>query len=279
MFELREVNFHYQSHNKAIANLSLVINPGEFLAVAGRNGSGKTTLTKLLMALKKPHSGEILFQGTSIHKCTPADMARHIGYVFQNPDRQIFRDTVEAEVAYGPEQLGYTPQQIQDYVRQALSVTGLTALSKAYPAALSRGQKQRLAIASALSMQPSLLILDEPTSGQDSQERQELLELLSALHAQGKTIVLITHDMDILAAYAQRVIVMQHGNKVFDGPTAALFADARLREWGLSEPAALQISQALAPSGIRPTFGVEDLITQLIPRLRRNSNATTGSTD
>lgn len=270
MLELQSVDFGYKAQNKAIRDVSLVIRPGEFLAVAGRNGSGKTTLTKLLMALKKPVSGKILFQGKSIHQCTPADMARHIGYVFQNPDRQIFRNTVSAEVSYGPEQLGYAPHQIETYVREALSVTGLSGLAGAYPAALSRGQKQRLAIASALSMQPGIIILDEPTSGQDAQERRQLLDLLGQLHAQGKTIVLITHDMDILAAYAQRVIVMAQGSKVFDGTTNELFRDTRLSQWGLSQPAALTISQSLAPFDIAPSFTVSQLIHQLAPRLRRD---------
>lgn len=270
MFELHAVDFGYKDQTRAIRNVSLVIRPGEFLTVAGRNGSGKTTLTRLLMALKKPVSGEILFQGKNTQQCTPADMARHIGYVFQHPDRQIFRDTVRSEVGYGPEQLGYTPQQIEAYVGDALKVTGLTGLAAAHPATLSRGQKQRLAIASALSMQPGMVILDEPTSGQDAQERSRLLELLGRLHSQGKTIVLITHDMDILAAYARRVIVMAGGSKVFDGTTAELFADDRLQQWGLSQPAALTISQALSGFGIAPTFTVSQLIDQLGPRLGRN---------
>lgn len=277
MLELQSVDFGYKAQTKAISNVSLVINPGEFLAIAGRNGSGKTTLTRLLMALKKPTAGDILLQGQSIKKFSPADMARHIGYVFQNPDRQIFRDTVQAEVSYGPEQLGYTPEHIQQYVQEALAVTGLTELAATYPSILSRGQKQRLAIASALAMQPAMLILDEPTSGQDAQECQQLLILLAKLHQQGKTIVLITHDMEILARYAERVIVMDHGHKVFDGLAAALFQDDRLTQWGLSAPVAHKISRALAGLSIKQTCTIQPLISQLSQRLRRDDHANASS--
>ncbi|GBG55344.1 cobalt ABC transporter ATP-binding protein [Sporomusaceae bacterium FL31] len=277
MLELQSVDFGYKAQTKAISNVSLVINPGEFLAIAGRNGSGKTTLTRLLMALKKPTAGDILLQGQSIKKFSPADMARHIGYVFQNPDRQIFRDTVQAEVSYGPEQLGYTPEHIQQYVQEALAVTGLTELAATYPSILSRGQKQRLAIASALAMQPAMLILDEPTSGQDAQECQQLLILLAKLHQQGKTIVLITHDMEILARYAERVIVMDHGHKVFDGLAAALFQDDRLTQWGLSAPVAHKISRALASLSIKQTCTIQPLISQLSQRLRRDDHANASS--
>lgn len=273
MLELQSVDFGYKAQTKAISNVSLVINSGEFLAIAGRNGSGKTTLTRLMMALKKPTAGEILLQGQSAKNLSPADMARHIGYVFQNPDRQIFRDTVQTEVSYGPEQLGYSPEHIQNYVRDALAVTGLTELAASYPSTLSRGQKQRLAIASALAMQPSMLILDEPTSGQDAQECQLLLTLLTKLHQQGKTIVLITHDMELLARYAERVIVMAHGCKVFDGSPSALFQEDSLTQWGLSAPVAYKISHALGSMGIEQTCTLQPLIIQLNQRLRRDTHA------
>jgi energy-coupling factor transport system ATP-binding protein len=269
MLECCSVDFSYKAQTQAIQQVSLTIHAGEFLAIAGRNGSGKTTLTRLLMALRKPTSGDILLHGTSTKPYSPADMAHHIGYVFQNPDRQIFRDTVFSEVSYGPEQLGYSPEQIQAYTQEALAVTGLSALAGAYPSTLSRGQKQRLAIASALAMQPALLILDEPTSGQDAQECQKLLALLNKLHAQGKTILLITHDMEILAHHAQRVIVMDHGRKGFDGSPAELFQHEDLAAWGLSAPSAFTISRSVAAFGIRQTCLMEPLIRELSQKLRR----------
>ncbi len=147
MIELKNIYFGYKGKNTVIHDVSLTINAGDFIAVAGRNGSGKTTLTRLIMALLKPSAGEILFQNSIIANVTPAKMAHHIGYVFQNPDRQIFHDTVADETAYGPKQLGYKPEEIKTFVKEALAVTGLSELADAYPLSLSKGQKQRLTIA------------------------------------------------------------------------------------------------------------------------------------
>lgn len=280
MLELKNVHFGYKSQLSVISNVSLNINPGEFLAVVGRNGSGKTTLTRLIMALKKPTSGEIFFDGQSTKKSSPADMARHIGYVFQNSDRQFFRDTVAQEVAYGPEQLGYSATQITDFAKEALSATGLSHLADAYPQALSKGQKQRLAIASALAMRPKLLILDEPTSGQDAQEQQQLMRLLVQLNNDGMAILLITHDMDLVAAYPQRAIVMDNGTKAFDGKISALFASAsQLANWGLTEPAALTISREIVSLGISQTSSVEELSHHLIKLIGRTTHADIGTTN
>ncbi|MDD4600743.1 Energy-coupling factor transporter ATP-binding protein EcfA2 [bioreactor metagenome] len=274
MLELKNISFAYKAQSPVINNVSLTIATGEFLAIAGRNGSGKTTLTRLIMALKKPTSGEITLDGKTTKKSGPADMARSIGYVFQNPDRQIFHDTVIAEVAYGPEQLGYSPDKVTEMVNQALTATGLTELASAYPATLSRGQKQRLAIASALAMEPKMLILDEPTSGQDNIERNQLMKLLADLNKQGLAILLITHDMELLAAYATRVIVMDHGTNAYDGTPATLFKNtAQLKKWGLTEPTAMNISQNLEDLGIVPTTSITDLSNHLIDMMGRSTHA------
>jgi len=271
MLELRNVNFAYKNQSHVIHDVSLTVNAGDFLAILGRNGSGKTTLTRLIMSLIKPISGDILFKGTIIPNCTPAKMAHYIGYVFQNPDRQIFHDTVVEEASYGPTQLGYTPEQTTTFVNEALAVTGLTHLAGAYPLSLSKGEKQRLTIASALAMQPTMLILDEPTSGQDARQRDQLLQLLLKLNQQGTTIVLVTHDMDLLSACAQRAIVMAKGHKAFDGTIAELFQDTlQLNNWGLVEPAALKISRQLAAFGVKQTASINDLSLDLAAILRRD---------
>lgn len=274
MLELKNVYFSYKAQSPVIHDVSLTVNPGEFLAIVGRNGSGKTTLTRLMMTLKKPTQGDIFFQGNSLENTTPAKMAHHIGYVFQNPDRQIFHDTVVEEVAYGPKQIGCTSEQIQIYVKEALDVTGLSQLAASYPLALSKGQKQRLTIASALAMQPKILILDEPTSGQDARERAQLLQLLLKLHQQGTTILLVTHDMELLSACAQRAIVMAKGHKVFDGTVEELFHDTRqLTDWGLIEPTALKISRQLASIQVSQTPSMTQLAHTIVNLLRRNEHA------
>lgn len=271
MLELRKISFAYKSKDPVIHDVSLTINAGEFIAIVGRNGSGKTTLTRLIMSLLKPIAGDILLQGSVMQNPTPAKMAHHIGYVFQNPDRQIFHDTVTEETAYGPKQLGYTPDEVNKFVTEALTITGLSELASTYPLSLSKGQKQRLTIASALAMQPKILILDEPTSGQDARERSELLQLLLTLNAQGMTILLVTHDMELLSACAQRAIVMAKGHKAFDGSTTQLFEDTtRLASWGLIEPAALTISRQLADLGVKQTASIKELSHELITRLGRN---------
>lgn len=274
MLELRNVTFAYKTKAPVIHDLSLTIHSGDFIGIVGRNGSGKTTLTRLMMSLVKPTAGDILLEGSILQNPTPAKMAHHIGYVFQNPDRQIFHDTVAEETAYGPKQLGYSPEEIKSFVKEALAVTGLSELSSAYPLSLTKGQKQRLAIASSLAMQPNMLILDEPTSGQDARERDELLKLLLTLNAQGKTILLVTHDMELLSACAQRAIVMNKGHKAFDGSVSQLFEDTlQLENWGLIQPAALTISRQLAGLGLEQTTSIAELSQNLATLLGRNDYA------
>jgi energy-coupling factor transport system ATP-binding protein len=273
MLELQNVSFSYKAQSPAIQDVSLTVNSGEFLAIVGRNGSGKTTLTRLMMTLKKPTKGDLFFQGNSMQHSTPAKMAHHIGYVFQNPDRQIFHDTVAEEVAYGAKQIGFTPKQIETFVNEALAVTGLSQLADTYPLSLSKGQKQRLTIASALAMQPKILILDEPTSGQDARERDQLLQLLLKLNQQGTTILLVTHDMEFLSSCAQRAIVMAKGHKVFDGTVSELFHDTcQLTQWGLIEPVALKISRQLASCRVPQTAFITQLGHTIVNLLGRNEH-------
>jgi len=269
VLEMTGISYHYQPGKPAVDNVSLRIQAGEFVAIAGRNGSGKTTLTRLIMSLIKPASGQIILNGVNTSKQSPGDIARHVGYVFQNPDSQIFRDTVASETAYGPEQLGFTTPEIASAVAEALEQTGLTALADAYPRGLSRGQKQRVTIASALAMKPDILILDEPTSGQDAKEKENLLRILTELNEQGKTIILVTHDMDILARYARRAVVMASGAKVFDGTVAELFAQGNdVQKWGLREPAIMNISRKLSKVGVLPALTATELSQQISERLQ-----------
>lgn len=273
MLKINNVSFAYTPGKPVVNKVSLQVAAGEFIAIAGRNGSGKTTLTRLLMTLIKPTSGEITIDGAAANKFTPADMARNIGYVFQNPDRQLFQDTVAAEVAYGPEQLGFPPDKLAAAVQNALDVTGLSDLAQAYPRLLSKGQKQKVAIASALAMQPRLLILDEPTSGQDAAERDNLLQLLAKLNGQGMAIVIVTHDMELLTRYAKRVVVMAQGQIVYDGGVTELFDETDVEKWGLRRPTAVKLSQALTEYGVKPTTALPDLYHDLSKLLRGGEHA------
>ncbi|MBP2656423.1 MAG: Fe(3+)-transporting ATPase [Firmicutes bacterium] len=262
MLEFNNVSFSYHKNCPVVSDLSLTVNPGEYIAVVGRNGSGKTTLTRLIMSLVKPVKGTILFDGETTKKYAPADMARHIGYVFQNPSRQMFHDTAIEEVAFGPLQIGISKDDAIKQAKEALAKVGLNGYETAYPSGLSKGQKQRLAVASALSMAPRLLILDEPTSGQDQQDKALFLTLLDHLHQKGLAIILITHDMNILAEKVARTIVMCDGTKVYDGSTANLFQFHDVEKWGLKKPTAVTISHKLSPYGVSFSPTVDGLIAE-----------------
>lgn len=251
MLEIEDVSYCYKAGQYVVNNVSLKVADGEFVAVAGRNGSGKTTLTRLVMGLMKPAAGRIVIDGRDTAGYPTAAIARQVGYVFQNPDRQIFRDTVAEEVAYGPEQLGLGAEAVRAAVAEAMAATGLADLAAFYPRSLSKGQRQRLAIASALALNPRLLILDEPTSGQDARAKAQIMALLEALNAKGTAIILVTHDMELLARHTRRAIVMAAGRVVYDGGVRELFADgADVDGWGLRAPAAARVARGLRPFGV-----------------------------
>lgn len=247
MLEAKDVNFAYLRGQPVIKDMQCRIEDGEFVALLGHNGSGKTTLSRLFMALCHPRSGQILVDGEDIIKQEPADLADKIGYVFQNPDLQILEDTVYDEVAYGPKAKKLTEATIKQQVEAALEAMGLMELREEYPRLLSFGQKRRLGVAAALALNPRTLILDEITNGQDSIEKVRIMEYLKAINEErGITIILISHDMDIVRRYAKRAIVLHEGCKVYDGSPKELFNGQQpLATWGLSCPVVASLGQAL----------------------------------
>ena len=279
MLDIQQVSFAYPGHAPALKEVSLTVAAGDFIGLAGRNGSGKTTLTRIMVGLAKPVSGQVLLDGQNTIQCGPAVMARAIGYVFQNPDRQIFRDTVAQEVAFGPEQMGWSDSERAEAVAAALKMTGLESVAAAYPRGLTRSFRQRIAIASALALKPRLLILDEPTSGQDAEEKAQLMSLLDELNQQGIGIILVTHDMELLLAHSRRAVVLHQGGKVFDGLTEELFAAAtaaKVAEWGLRVPDAAAVAGKLEkPLGAVRT--VEELADRIEGRLRGDEREKPGA--
>ena len=279
MLDIQQVSFAYPGHAPALKDVSLTVAAGDFIGLAGRNGSGKTTLTRIMVGLAKPVSGQVLLDGQNTIQCGPAVMARAIGYVFQNPDRQIFRDTVAQEVAFGPEQMDWSDNERMQAVADALRMTGLESVAAAYPRGLTRSFRQRIAIASALALKPRLLILDEPTSGQDAEEKAQLMSLLDELNQQGIGIILVTHDMELLLAHTRRAVVLHQGEKVFDGQTEELFADdaaAKVAEWGLRVPDAAAVAGKLEkPLGAVRT--VEELADRIEGQLRGDEREKSGA--
>lgn len=261
-----QVNFSYPGGIQALKEVSFTIQKGDFVALVGRNGSGKTTILQNIMNLQEPDKGEILIGTESARGKGPAWVAQTVGYVFQHPERQMFLPTVLEEVAYGPRQQGLSKEEAQEKARKSLERVKISHLMEEYPKALSRGEIQRVAIAIVLALEPELIILDEPTSGQDGAATEGLRKLLKELHEGGTSILLVTHDMELLAESAPRSIVMARGEKVFDGMTQELFEHPDCQKWGLELPVWLDIARNIPELPQILAAHPEELIQELTLR-------------
>ncbi len=236
VLELSNVSAHYQPGVPALSRVSVSFQAGEFVAILGRNGSGKSTLAKLCNGLLLPSEGRVLVLGNDTQHA--GGLSSFVGYVFQNPDHQIFAETVRKEVAFGAENAGCSPADCDARVAEALQAVGLTEAEERDPFSLTKGERQRVAVASILAAKPRILIVDEPTTGLDAEESARMMNMMAALHRQGHTIIVITHDMGIVADYATRCVLMRHGAVVADGPTRELFSNPELlRSAALALPA------------------------------------------
>lgn len=237
LLEARALDYHYPGGQHAVRQATLTIRQGEIVAILGGNGSGKTTLCKLLCGLLPPDEGEIAFCGAPVHGHELARMARHVGYVFQNPDQQLFATTVREEVEFGPRNFGVPAEALPARVAQALAAVQLQGQEERNPFVMARGERQRVAVASILSAAPEILILDEPTTGLDYPQQREMMAMLLALRRAGHTIILVTHTMWLAAQYADRGILMAAGEIIADAPMREIFADPdRLARAGLRPP-------------------------------------------
>ncbi|HBF40047.1 MAG TPA: energy-coupling factor ABC transporter ATP-binding protein [Firmicutes bacterium] len=228
MIQVTDVSFQYPNGFTILEHISFQINRGEFVALIGQNGAGKTTLLKQFNGLLKPTSGNILIDQVNTKDSSTGELARKVGYLFQNPDHQIFLPTVEKEIGFGPANLHLSKDEVKERVREAAAEVGLTQYLNENPLFLSKGQRQRVAFASLLSMQPEVMVLDEPTTGQDYQEGIEIMEMVKELHQKGHTIVFVTHDMELVAEYAQRVIVLSEGRILIDDVCRKVFYQPEL---------------------------------------------------
>ena len=222
IFTIKDLGFHYIPGAPIIENLtlSLDIRP---TAVIGQNGAGKTTLVKLLKGLLKPRAGTVLLEGEDISGRTVAQLAKKVGYVFQNPDDQIFKNQVLEEVMVGPLNIGMTRKEGEQRAREALEMVGLLHAEKENPYDLDLSERKMVAIASVVAMDPKVLILDEPTIAQDARGREVLGQLIRTMTERGKFVLAILHDMDFVARYFKRVIVMAGGKVISDGPGEKIF--------------------------------------------------------
>ncbi|HEC22018.1 MAG TPA: ATP-binding cassette domain-containing protein [Chloroflexi bacterium] len=236
------------------------------MALIGQNGSGKTTLSKCLNGLLKPTEGSIIVDGLDTRHTSITSMAKRVGYVFQNPDHQLFNSSVWSEVAYGPRNIQLPPEEIKERVQEALDVVRMPSrYYEEHPFFLPKGLRQRVAIASILALRPKAIIVDEPTTGQDIKQSREIMEFLVDLHEQqGHIIIIITHDMPIVARYARRVVAMGQGHILADGPTAEVFAQPEaLAKTFVEPPQITQLAQRCADLGFSPrTLTVEEMMEQ-----------------
>jgi energy-coupling factor transport system ATP-binding protein len=233
---VRDVAFTYPSGVDALRGVSLEFRAGERIAIIGQNGSGKTTLAKHLNGLLRPTRGDVVVGDWNTRTCTVAQMARRVGFLFQNPGEQIFENRVVAEVAFGPRNLGFSIAEVEARVSTALTQTGLAGYRDAHPYELLPAQRKWVALASVLAMDPAVLVLDEPTTGQDARGLARLGSLVEALARDGKTIIIIAHDMDFCAEYCERLVVMRQGRVLADGDKHVVYAQTDLLAQTFVEP-------------------------------------------
>ena len=217
VIEIDKLWHAYPEGPTALKNVSLKICQGEFVAIMGRNASGKTTLVKHINGLLKPTKGKVRVTGIDTQRATIAELARKVGFIFQNPNDHIFADTVEEEIVYILKNLGFDGAEIAVRVDETLEMFGLKEYRKQYPRSLSGGERQRVAVASVLVARPEVLILDEPTRGMEYRLKSELMHFLDGYSEKGNTVVLVTHDVETVAEYADRVILLSEGRVVVDG--------------------------------------------------------------
>jgi cobalt/nickel transport system ATP-binding protein len=223
--ELRGLGHTYPDGTLALCGVDLRIEPGEAVALVGANGAGKSTLLLHLNGLLMPGDGQVRIHGVAVQRATLAQIRRSVGFVFQDPDDQLFMPTVEDDVAFGPSNQGLSAAEVEARVRAALASVGAAQLAARAPYRLSGGEKRAVAIAGVLAMAPAILALDEPTSGLDPAGRRRLIELLRSL---AQTRIVATHDLDLVLDVFPRVLVMHAGRVLADGPPGELFADEAL---------------------------------------------------
>jgi len=253
IISVRNVSYSYPDGTAALREVSLEFSRGEFAAIIGQNGSGKTTLVKHIVGLLKPTAGEVWIFGRRTSEMSIKEIATKVGYVYQNPDHQLFCQTVYEECAYGLRNLGLGEAEIRERVGEILRKVGLGGLEKTDTFLLGKGQRQRLAIASTLVMNPEVIIVDEPTTGQDMAQSTSIMELLESLHSEGRTVIIVTHNMRLVAEYAERVVVMQAGRVILDGDVRSVFSRVEeLRSALITPPQVTLLGQLLAGDSLTP---------------------------
>jgi cobalt transport protein ATP-binding subunit len=246
LIEVEGLSHRYPNGVVALEGVDLEVRRGEFLAVLGQNGSGKTTLVKHFNGLLGPTEGSVRVEGEETVEQGIRRLGQRVGYVFQNPDHQIFSDTVFEEVAFGPKVRGFEEDEIKERVSEALAAVGLEGREEEDPFGMTKGERQRVAVASVLAVRPEVLILDEPTTGLDYAEQRSMMDLVRRLNEAGSTIIAVTHTMWVVAEYAHRAVVMKDGRVALSGTVREVFAqEEKLREAALRPPHVVSLGNSL----------------------------------
>jgi energy-coupling factor transport system ATP-binding protein len=255
IIEVRDLSHVYPGGIQALSKVDLDICEREFIAIIGQNGAGKSTLVKHFNGLLRPTSGSVKVFGVDTQATNTRELSRHVGYVFQNPDHQIFSASVEEEIRFGLTNIGLDEEEQQRRIQEALDFVGLADKRDRHPFMLGKGERQKVAVASILAIAPQVIIIDEPTTGLDWAGTKRMMALIRELHQKGHTVLMITHNMEIVAEYAGRVILLNQGRVLMDGTPSQVFEDHQaLRAGYLEPPAMARLSQELAdlncPQGI-----------------------------
>ncbi len=253
MLEVKNIKYSYNTNYQALKGVSLKVEKGEMVALLGKNGAGKSTLFLHLNGIFRPDEGKVIIDGEELKydKKSLLKFRQKVGIVFQNPDDQIFAPTVEEDVAFGPLNLGLPMEEVQDRVEQALVRVGMSGYEKTAPHHLSGGQKKRVAIAGILAMRPEIMVLDEPTAGLDPQGVVDLSILLRELNDEGITIIISTHDVDLVPTYAEKVFVLVDGLLIAEGTPKEIFSKPEILEQAnLKVPIVTELFQKLESDGI-----------------------------
>ncbi len=254
--DIKDLHFTYPAGVQALCGISLTIEPGEQVAIVGQNGAGKTTLVRHFNGLLQPASGEVRIGDWDTRKYSVAKLASRVGYVFQNPDEQLFSRDVKTEVAFGPRNLGYSSEQVGALVKEALAMTELFDKTETNPYDLSPTWRKMVAIASIIAMDTPIVIFDEPTTGQDATNIARIANVIRVLRERGRTVVTITHDIDFCAENFERVIAMSQGKVLLDGKANDVLGQAEILATTYVDPP--QLTRLGKRLGFRETVRTED---------------------
>lgn len=262
---ISNLRFVYPDGTEAISGVSMSIGHGESIGLVGENGSGKTTLCKHMNGLLAPTAGEIWVDGSAISKLRTPELAAKVGYLFQNPDHQIFCSTVVDEVSFGLRNIGLSPEEIDRRVGKYLGMLGIGHLSKEPPLAMSIGERRLVTVASALAMEQELMILDEPIAWLDAKQAKRVTAAIKDAGAADRTLIIVTHNMRFVAELTDRLIVMSQGKVVFDGRTRDIVTDPEaMTRARLVSPPVTQLARALGMKS--PVASNEDFVAELVDR-------------